>query len=617
MSRVLKNFLRNIPLSFSASGKAALHDIFYLLLEKPGMVLILMGCNLLGAILEGGSMGLLGVAVSVLLGEGEIPSGGILANLKSLIDPVIAAYSQGGAFLILVGAAVVSQIARAAFFYVATTSEIVLATHVRRETQRKVTNHLMRMSYAMVTSQAAGSPANAIDQAQTAATLVRQVGGAARASCMLVAYLVLIFTMSPLMAFLTTLVAIAIWLLMGLVSHRLRVLSDLSLKGRQRTFFWTWEFINAPRLLRVFNSTEYAAKLINAARDEQILPERRSALIQAAINPAMEVLTIFSAGMVLILGYLFAGDSANSAIPAIFVYVLVFYRLKPNLHFFNNLRVQLGWLLPQLEMVQGFLNQKESRAAGKEKKRAASFSDEIRFDEVSFTYPGTDTTVLQQISFSIKKGQTVALVGPSGSGKSTTVDLLLGLYSPTSGCLTIDGVDIRSLDGQSWREEIGLVEQDIFLLNTTISENIAFAREDAKEEEIMAAAHAAHAGKFIMSLPDRLETVIGDRGHKLSGGQRQRLALARALLRFPDVLLLDEATSSLDSVSEKKIQSAIDDMHYERTILIIAHRLSTVENADNIIVMEEGRIVEQGSMEQLLGNRGHFWRLWESQSLEL
>ena len=617
MSRMFKYLFGKLALNLSESGRDAIRSLGYLLRRKPGLVGFMMACNLLGAVLEGGSMGLLGVAVSVLLGEGDMLSSGLLSKLNIFIGPMIDRYGEGGSFLILVGIAVSSQVVRVVFLYGATATEIILAVFVRRETQRKVTRHLMEMSYETVMRQPAGAPANAIDQAQTVSTLVRQIGGAARATCMLIAYIVLILVMSPLMALVTVGIAWVIWWIMGLVAHRLRVLSDLSLKGREKTFFWTWEFINAPRLLRVFNSTEYATELINSSRDDQIFPERRSTLIQASINPAMEILTISSAGLVLIAGYLFAGDTAKAAIPTIFVYVLVFYRLKPNLQFFNNLRVQLGWLLPHLEMVQDFLNEGSDRTNRQSKSHPVILKSEIKFDNVGFRYPGTYENVLHALNFSIEKGSTVAFVGPSGAGKSTTMDLLLGLYQPSSGSIVVDGVDMRDMDDVLWREKIGLVEQDIFLLNSTVSANIAFAREEATEVEIMRAADAAHASEFINQLPKGLETVIGDRGHKLSGGQRQRLALARALLRSPDVLLLDEATSSLDSVSEKQIRAAIEAMHHERTIVIIAHRLSTIEKADNIVVFDKGGIVEQGTISELLAKQGQFWRLWESQNLEI
>jgi ATP-binding cassette subfamily B protein/subfamily B ATP-binding cassette protein MsbA len=238
---------------------------------------------------------------------------------------------------------------------------------------------------------------------------------------------------------------------------------------------------------------------------------------------------------------------------------------------------------------------------------------ELCFSDVSFTYPNTEVNVLHKINFSIEKGSTVALVGPSGSGKSTIVDLILGLYSPTTGRISADGIDLSEFELKTWREGIGVVDQDVFLMNSSVEQNILFARPQACKEAVIASAQAAHAHDFIQGFSDGYETIIGDRGYRLSGGQQQRVALARALLRNPNILILDEATSALDTDSEKLIQQTIEEMQHERTILIIAHRLSTVINADRIVVLDDGKIIEQGSPKDLLQQASNFARLWNLQ----
>jgi ABC-type multidrug transport system fused ATPase/permease subunit len=228
---------------------------------------------------------------------------------------------------------------------------------------------------------------------------------------------------------------------------------------------------------------------------------------------------------------------------------------------------------------------------------------QISFENMDFRYPSRDEiTVLKNVTFSIEPGQEIALVGPSGAGKSTLVSLLLRFYEPTSGRIFFDGRDSRSFPITSIRNQMAIVMQDVFLFGGTVRENIAYGKPGAEEQEIIDAAIQANAWDFIQSFPDKLNTIVGERGVQLSGGQRQRIAIARAVLKNPTILILDEATSSLDSESERLVQEALEKLMQGRTSLVIAHRLATVRNADKIIVLESGRIVEQGTHAELILN---------------
>lgn len=247
-------------------------------------------------------------------------------------------------------------------------------------------------------------------------------------------------------------------------------------------------------------------------------------------------------------------------------------------------------------------------------KTITSFGRTLDLDEVSFTYEASDV-VLESVSLTIEKGEVVALVGPSGAGKSTLVSLLLRFYDPISGQIKLDGQDISAYQLASYRQLFGVVTQETILFNDSVSNNIAYAMPAGAvtPEEIEEAARIANAHEFITELPDGYETIVGDRGLRLSGGQRQRLALARAVLRDPEILILDEATSSLDSVSELLVQEAIERLLTGRTAVVVAHRLSTIRNATRIVVMDQGRIVETGTHESLLANGGLYRLLYESQ----
>jgi subfamily B ATP-binding cassette protein MsbA len=237
----------------------------------------------------------------------------------------------------------------------------------------------------------------------------------------------------------------------------------------------------------------------------------------------------------------------------------------------------------------------------------------IDFETVTFRYANTATAAISNLNLRIERGKTYALVGASGAGKSTILSLILRLYDPTSGTVRIDGRDLRTVTQKSLREQIGLVTQETFLFHDTIFKNIQFGRLDATPEEIYEAAHTASAHDFIMAQPKGYETVIGDKGCLLSGGQQQRLAIARAVLKNAPILLLDEATSSLDSESEMQIQKALEKLSAGRTVIAIAHRLSTILSADQIVVMDSGRIKESGTHSELLEKSGYYRRLYDHQ----
>jgi len=234
---------------------------------------------------------------------------------------------------------------------------------------------------------------------------------------------------------------------------------------------------------------------------------------------------------------------------------------------------------------------------------------DLRFERVDFSYDG-QTQVLHGVTFQAECGKVVALVGPSGAGKTTIANLIPRFFDIQSGRITIDGCDIRQVQLKSWRDQIGIVLQEPILFSTTIRENIAYGRLTATQEEIEAVAWAANACEFIEHLPQGYDTLVGERGVKLSGGQRQRIAIARALLRNPRLLILDEATSSLDNESEHLVQQALERLMKDRTTIVIAHRLSTVQNADKIVVIERGRVIEEGRHEELLAREGAYHRLY-------
>jgi subfamily B ATP-binding cassette protein MsbA len=244
------------------------------------------------------------------------------------------------------------------------------------------------------------------------------------------------------------------------------------------------------------------------------------------------------------------------------------------------------------------------------------FEDKISFNDVWFQYNSNNGMVIKGINLTIKKGDVVALVGSSGAGKSTLVDMIPRFHDVTKGSINIDNHDIRNITLNSLRRQIGVVTQETILFNDTVKNNISYGRVDANMNEIQRAAESAYAHDFIMEMPSGYDTVIGERGVKLSGGQRQRLSIARAILKNPAILILDEATSSLDTESEKMVQQALENLMKDRTTFVIAHRLSTVLNADRIVVIDDGGIVETGRHDELLAHGGIYKKLYEMQFKE-
>ncbi|MGN7941906.1 ABC transporter ATP-binding protein [Virgibacillus sp. 6R] len=247
---------------------------------------------------------------------------------------------------------------------------------------------------------------------------------------------------------------------------------------------------------------------------------------------------------------------------------------------------------------------------------AKNVKGEVEFQNISFRYNENEPLILENLSLQVKKGETIALVGMSGGGKSTLVSLLPRFYDVTAGRILLDNIDIRDYQAQSLREQIGMVLQDTFLFSNTVRENILIGKPDATEEEVINAAKAANAHDFIMKLPNGYDTKVGERGVKLSGGQKQRVSIARVFLKNPPILILDEATSALDLESEHLIQEALEKLAKNRTTFIVAHRLSTITHADKIVLIEDGKVVEQGSHQQLMDKQESYYKLFQIQQLD-
>ena len=372
------------------------------------------------------------------------------------------------------------------------------------------------------------------------------------------------------------------------------------------------ESIASIRVVKWFTAEDPAAnqydRVIRSSYDIAI----RRARLRALFVPFITFTAFGTLALVLWVGgrQVLAGTLTVGELVTFLLYTLV---VAGAIGAFTGLYSQLQEALGASRRIFELLDEPAELAESAEPVVLDSIVGTIRFDGVDFTYPGRDIEVLTGVDFEVAEGEVVALVGPSGGGKSTLVQLIPRFYDPTSGSVLVDGVDVREQSLSTLRSAMAAVPQEVQLFSGTIAENLRIGHPEASDDELLDACVAAHAHDFITGFPDGYETVVGERGIRLSGGQRQRVAIARALLSDPRILILDEATSSLDSESESLVQAALERLMEGRTTVIIAHRLSTVRDADRLLVIDDGRIIEEGTHDQLVAANGLYARLTEAQ----
>ena len=583
------------------------------------LLLISLSAGLLGSLSEGATLGVIFLAVRLMTGGNSAVTTAqpLLERLPWLQGPiqVLVGWSPGMLFVLLLAIATGLQLLFSACIYVNGVASGYLAARLNREVTGLLNRRILSFSFACASryrvgdllSYAGGGGPTVQQQLRLANDLI--VNG-----LQLLVYLAVLIAISPWLLLVVVLLGWAVAVVQKQLLPRIRLNAQA---GQAIAVELSSRITENIQGLRLLHSSGHLAE--TAIQYEQLMAEdeyvkRRSSRLESVIGPLSAVLPILVIALIASLGVVLFSVRASGVLPNLVTFVLALQRLNARISTLAAVATTYANSSASVSRLNAILGDSDKQFVRMGGKHSQGLHQAIRLEGVGLRYAPELEPALQEVDMEIPAGHTVALVGPSGAGKSSIADLLVGLYEPTQGRILIDGVDLRQLDLASWQRQLGVVSQDTFLMNATIANNIAYGLPEASREQVQWAAEQAQAAGFIEVLPEGYDTLIGERGYRLSGGQRQRISLARAILRQPQLLILDEATSALDTQSERLVQQAIERFERGHTVLVIAHRLSTIVRADQILVLEAGRVVERGSHASLLNRDGLYSRLWAQQS---
>jgi ATP-binding cassette, subfamily B, bacterial MsbA len=539
---------------------------------------------------------------------------GVKEALRVKLLALFAAPTPGGALGKMCIALLVVFLIKSIFGYLQTFLMITVEQRIIRDLRNRLFGHLCRLSLSFFHGKRTGLLISRVtnDVTLVKGALVASFANLFREGLLAILYLGIAVWISWKLSLITFVVLPPILFLIVRVGQRLRKRSARIQEKMADITATLQESISGARVVRAFGMEEYEEQRFFKHTFEYFRTFVRMETLGAMAGPLTEYLGVI--GVVVVVWYggrqvLLDGSVSPDWFLIFLAATLSTMQPLKKLSQANN-ELQVG--LAAASRVFSLLDTMPSVVSRPDAPAVDGFHDRIRYEDVRFRYD-TGDEVLRGIGLTIKRGEIVAVVGPSGAGKSTLLDLLPRFYDPTAGAVTIDGRDLKDIEIKSLRRLMGIVTQETILFNDTVRNNIAYGLEGARDEDVVAAAKAANAHNFIAGLPGKYDTPVGERGTRLSGGERQRIAIARAILKNPPILILDEATSSLDTESERLVQEAIERLLKGRTVLVIAHRLSTVRNADRIIVMEKGAIAEQGTHDELMRLGGTYRHLYDIQ----
>jgi ATP-binding cassette subfamily B protein/subfamily B ATP-binding cassette protein MsbA len=574
--------------------------------------------NFLAALMEGLSFGFILLALQSLSAQSGFEFKFLPDFLKHILQIYVLPLSKNHVFVLFIIFAIGSQALRSLLSYLGQYVMYLLTLNIQTKAQFAVYQQILNMSYSCVSKYKIGDLSN---YAETPTMFVGVVLNAI--NMLMVSFFVAIVLLTCMFCISKTLTIVAISIFAIFAIYQQFVVKKIAKTSENLTSSIT-EFnkhiiqtLYGIKLVHIYNRQKHVFNNVTNILNNIVKFSKKSNLLNASIPALSDIVGIIIVGIILITGAgILTIYSENIVVPLLLTFSGLTYRLANRVQcLFSSTGAvagNWGYILRLNEILRS--NDKEFYHYSSS--LPVTHFDSLEFKNINFNYIQHNKPALKNFSFTIKKGETVALVGPSGAGKSTVINLILRLYEYSNGQILINNTPLKDCNIEDWRNLIGVVPQDTYLFNETVLENIRFGKLNATEEEVIKAAKAAHAHDFISKFPYQYDTYVGEKGMRLSGGEAQRVSLARAIVRNPEILILDEATSNLDSYSEKFIHEALDNFMGKKTIIIIAHRLSTVKKADKILVLKEGSLIECGNHQSLIKNSNNTYSfLWNLQTL--